>query len=293
MNKPRRRVLAKAVLTAFLCATPITAAEPPRRIVSLIPAVTEMIFAIGEGGRLVGVGNYDRFPPDVARLPRVGGLLDPSVEVVLGLKPDLVIVYNTQVELKQRLERASIPYYSYEHRALPDITATLRSVGTRIGAPERADQLADRVERAIADVRASVSGIGRPRTLLVFGREPGSLRSVEASGGYGFLHDMLEAAGGENVFADVKKQAVRASTEMILARKPDVIIELRYGDRKLKDALVELQPWNALGSVQAVKSHRLYVMVGDEFVIPGPRVVDAARKLAQTLHPDVRINETR
>ena len=121
----------------------------------------------------------------------------------------------------------------------------------------------------------------------MFERDPASLRNVYASGGYGFLHDMLEIAGGRNVFADVKQQAVQASTEMLIASKPDVIIELLYGDSlKNADIAKELRAWDALASVPAVRSHRISALTGDEFVVPGPRVVDATRKLARALHPD-------
>jgi iron complex transport system substrate-binding protein len=125
--------------------------------------------------------------------------------------------------------------------------------------------------------------------MLVFGREPSSLRNIEASGGYGFLHDMLETAGGVNVFADIKRQSVQASTEMILARGPEVIIELRYGDGAGSDSGPRaLEVWKALPSLPAVRNHRLYILVGDEFVVPGPRVVAAIRRLATVLHPETR-----
>jgi iron complex transport system substrate-binding protein len=264
------------------------AAEPPRRIVSLIPAATEMIFAMGAGDRVVGVSAYDRYPPQVDRLPRVGGLIDPNIERILSLKPDLVIVYDTQEDLKQRLDRAAIPFYRYEHRALPDIAATMRSVGARIGAGERANRLATGMEADLDAIRRMVSGQPRFKTLLVFGRDPGSLRNVYASGGYGFLHDMLEVAGGDDVFADTKQQSVQASTEMILARRPEVIIELHYGDSlKSADLQREAAVWDALPSIPAVRAHRVYLLVGDEFVVPGPRVVSATRTLARTLHPSV------
>ena len=262
------------------------AAEPPRRIVSLIPAVTEMIFAMGAGDRVVGVSAYDRYPPQVDRLPRVGGLIDPNVERIFSLKPDLVIVYDTQEDLKQRLDRAAIPFYRYEHRALSDIAATMRSVGARVGAGERANQLATGMEAELDAIRRTVSGQPRFKTLLVFGRDPGSLRNIYASGGYGFLHDMLEVAGGDDVFADTKQQSVQASTEMILARRPEVIIELHYGDSlKSADLQREAAVWDALPSIPAVRAHRVYLLVGDEFVVPGPRVVSATRTLARTLHP--------
>jgi iron complex transport system substrate-binding protein len=223
----------------------------------------------------------------VSRITRVGGLLDPDVERILALRPDLVVVYNTQVELKQRLDRAGISYYSYEHRALPDITATLRAIGARIGSADRANAAAAGMERAIAAIRSRLSRAPHPRTMLVFDRDLLSLRSIYASGGYGFLHDMLEAAGGQNVFADVKQQSVEVSTEMVLARQPDVIIELWYGDSVNSLNLQrQQQAWIALGSVPAVRNHRVYELAGDEFVVPGPRVVDATRRLARTLHPE-------
>jgi iron complex transport system substrate-binding protein len=140
---------------------------------------------------------------------------------------------------------------------------------------------------AIAAIRSNLSGAAHPRTMLVFERDPSSLRNIYASGGYGFLHDMLEAAGGRNVFDDVKQQSVEVTTEIALARQPDVIIELWYGDSvKALDLPHRQQAWNALGSVPAVRNHRVYELVGDEFVVPGPRVVDATRRLARTLHPE-------
>ena len=265
---------------------PAAAAAPPARIVSLVPAVSEMIFAIGDGGRLVGVSSYDGFPPEVNRIPRVGALIDPDIERIITLRPDLVIVYATQKELIQRLDRAKIPYYLYQHKALLDIITTVRAVGARIGSADRATALASLMERSLAEIRSATARLPRPATLLVFGRDPGSLRNVYASGGYGFLHDMLEIAGGTNVFGDIKTQSVQASTEMLITRRPDVIIELHYGDSvKTLDIAKEAQAWNVLASMPAVKNHRVLSLIGDEFVVPGPRVVEATRKLAHALHP--------
>jgi iron complex transport system substrate-binding protein len=277
------------LLLILLIAAPASAQNPrPERIVSLVPAVTEMIYAMGDGARVAAVSTYDHFPADVARLPRVGGLLDPSVERILAIKPDLVIVYATQKELIERLDRAGIPYFNYQHKALADIMTTIRALGARIGSAARADAVAAGMDRSLAEIRAKTAGLPHPATLLVFERDPASLRNVYASGGYGFLHDMLEIAGGRNVFAAVKQQAVQASTEMLISSKPEVIIELLYGDNLTRtDPANELRAWEAVPSVPAVRSHRISALTGDEFVVPGPRVVDATRKLAHALHPGV------
>ena len=264
-----------------------TTEATPHRIVSIIPAVTEMIFAIGEGSRVIGVSSYDRFPPQVERLDRVGGLLDPNVEKILSLKPDLVIVYATQAELKVRLAQASIPYYSYEHRELADVMQTIRAIGARIGAAPAANRLASDMDQQLDDVRRSVARLPKPKTLLVLGREPRSLRRINVSGGYGFLHDMLVTAGGVDAFGDVKQQSIDATTEMILGRQPEVILELRYGQQPAAAAIArEIRDWDAIASLPAVRSHRVYILSGYEFVVPGPRLVDATRRFADTLHPN-------
>jgi iron complex transport system substrate-binding protein len=284
-----RVVLASAVLAppgarSLSAGATLPSAAEARRIISIVPATTEMLFAMRAGDRLVAVGTYDHFPPEVERLPRVGALLDPDVERIITLRPDLVVLYGTQSDLRSQLDRAGIPYYSYVHRGLPDVAETIRSLGARVGLEREADTLAARIERQVADVRTRVANRPRPRTLLVFGREPGSLRDIEASGGVGFLHDMLEAAGGSDVFADSKQQSVATSTEMVLARAPEVIIELHYAQGRPRT--VDLAAWDALPSVPAVRNHQVYALQGDEFVIPGPRVGVATERLSRTIHPE-------
>jgi len=290
----RVRVAASLVLAVFtaiftLAATGAVtgAADEPQRIISLVPATTEMLFIMGAGPRIAGVSNYDRFPPDVARLPKVGGLLDPDVERLLSLKPDLVIVYDTQTDLKRQLERARIPMFGYVHRDLADITVTMRALGARIGMKAAADAAAARIEQQLAAIRARVANRPRPKTLLIFGREPGALRRVDASAGYGFLHDLLELAGGSDVLGDLKKQSIDMSTEMIISRAPEVILELHYGDSLKPERFdAERRVWNALPSVPAVRNNRVFLLGGDEFVVPGPRIVIAADRFARTLHPE-------
>jgi iron complex transport system substrate-binding protein len=281
-----------AIVAALVALAPLSAqrgptASTPQRIVSLIPATTEMLFDMGAGGRVVGVGSYDRFPPGIERLPRLGGLLDPNIEQLIALRPDLVIVYDTQVELRRQLERAGIPMWGYSIKGLADVTATVRTLGGRIGMGPQAEASAARIDARLRAVQARVAGRPRPRTLLLFGRESGSLRGINASGGYGFLHDLLELAGGTDVLADVKQASVAMSTEMVLARAPEAIIELHYGEPWPAARLTaERRVWSGLPSLPAVRTGRIALLAGDEFVVPGPRIGLAAERLAAFLHPD-------
>ena len=202
----------------------------------------------------------------------------------MQLHPDLVVLYGTQTELRRRLDRANIPYYYVIHKGLADITQTIRTLGMRVGADAGANALASRIEQQLDDVRRRVATQPRPKTLLVFGREPGSLRNIDASGGDGFLHDMLDLAGGSDVLADIHRQSVQMSTQMVLARAPEVIVEFQYS----KDDKADLSVWNRLSAVPAVKNHRVILLSGEEFVVPGPRVADATRRLAVALHPELR-----
>jgi iron complex transport system substrate-binding protein len=258
----------------------------PTRIISLIPAVTETLFAIGAGPQVVAVGSFDRYPPEVEKLQRVGALIDPDVERILSLRPDLVAIYGSQADLRVQLERARIPLYVYTHAELPDVFTTIRAVGARVGREKAAADLARGIESRVSAVRARVAGRARPRTLIVFDRETLALRGIYASGGYGFVHDMVSAAGGDNVLADVKLQAVQATTELILARRPEVILELR-GEPVPRDVKArEIGIWRSLSSAPAVRNGRIYFIDQQLTVIPGPRVADAVELIARTLHPE-------
>lgn len=257
----------------------------PNRIISLIPAVTEMLFAIGAGPQVVAVSSFDRYPPEATKLQHVGALLDPDVERILSLHPDLVAVYASQSDLRAQLERARIPVYVYSHAGLADVFVTLNQVGARVGHAGEAATLTKSIQSRLDAVRKRVAGLPRPRTLIVFDREAMALRGIYASGGVGFIHDMIEIAGGDNVFADVKQQAVQATTELILARRPDVILELR-GDPIPADLRAkEIAVWQSLGAVPAVRNRRVYLIDQQMTVVPGPRVADAVELIAKTLHP--------
>lgn len=279
-----------AAATSRTSSAPASAAgmqAPPHRIISLVPALTEMLFAIGAGPQVVAVSLYDHFPPAVATLPRVGALLDPDVERVLSLTPDLVAIYGSQHDLRQQLARASIPVYDYRHAGLPDVLTTIRDLGRVTGHAETAASVASGIEQALQAIRTRTRGRATVRTLLVFGREPGAIRSVYASGGKGFLHDMLVAAGGTNVFGDLPQESVQATTELLLTRAPDVILELHegpvYSDPQMRQAVTD---WSRLASMPAVKTGRVHIVSGDGLLVLGPRVAQAVARLARALHPE-------
>ena len=285
----RGPILALTILIAVLVIA-TTSAQSPRtqRIVSLVPSLTETLFAIGAGSSVVGVGSFDTFPPEVKQLPRVGALLDPDVERILSLKPNLVITYGSQTSLEAQLARANIRTYSYRHGGIAEVFESIKGVGRASGHAADADVLVSRLTSQLNALRARVKGRPRPKALLVVDRQPGSLREIYASGGIGFLHDMLEAAGGDNVFADVKKESVQPTTETLLTRAPQVILEVR-AEGLIQPAAVaaERNVWAALAGVPAVRDGRIHFLSGSHLVVPGPRLIQGAEEFARALHPEL------
>jgi iron complex transport system substrate-binding protein len=257
------------------------------RIVSLVPALTEMLFEIGVGPQVIGVSRFDRYPAQVLTLPRVGGLLDPDYEGILRLNPDLVITYGSQAELERRLAAGGIRVYSYRHSGLAGTLRTISELGDATGRAAEAEQAVARLQARLNAVRARVRGRKQPKTLLVFGREPGALRQVYASGGVGFESDLLEIAGGLNVFRDVPRESAQPSIELMLARAPEVIVEL-HGDPMPSDSLMsrERAVWSRLASVPAVRRGRVHLLYGDYLTIPGPRLGLVAETIARAVHPE-------
>jgi ABC-type Fe3+-hydroxamate transport system substrate-binding protein len=296
----RRRVVSRSSLLLLLlfvtaCGAgpePGSAPEPPtHRIISLVPAATEMLFAMGAGADVVGVSSFDRFPAEVESLPKVGALIDPDFERILTLRPTLVVVYASQGDLIGRLERASIAMYRYHHAVedgLADIPRTLRLLGERVGRAEAAARVASDIERAPPAGRAGAPARPRPPTALVFGREPGALRGIYVSGGVGFLHDLLETAGGRDVFDDVRRESLQASTEIMLARRPEVIIELRTQTMTPDRLADERAVWDRLGALPAVRNNRVHILTDPALAIPGPRIAHAARAFMAALHPEAQ-----
>lgn len=287
--RPKRLIV---LVTAVLCGASLSGAPAqtdarPTRIISLVPALTEMLFAIGAGPQVIAVSSYDDFPPEVQGLPRVGALLDPDVERILALRPGLVLTYGSQSGLEGQLARAGIRTFSYRHAGVAGILQAFRDLGAATGHAAEGDRQARDLQAGLDAVRARVRAYPRPRTLLVFGRQPQSLQQMYVSGGVGFLHDILQIAGGANLFADVRQESVQPSHETLLARAPDEVIEVRgTGLMRAADEPHERSVWAALASIPAVRNGRIHFLNGDQFVVPGPRVGLAADAFARALHPE-------
>lgn len=252
-------------------------AKPATRVVSLLPHATDLIVALGAGGQLVGRTRYDTAAA-IGHLPSVGGGLDPSIESIVALRPDLVLAWpdGGSQNLAARLGELGIPVYGGRTDRMADVRTTLEHLGSLLGRQAAADSLAGTIEREVEAVRASVAGRPAPGVLFVISWDP-----LMAAGGTTFIHDMLAAAGGRNLFGDVPAPAPMLSLEEVVRRQPDAIVFSR-GDGAPRD-LRTLPGWRDL---RAVREGRVLEVDAALVSRAGPRMGTAARTLADWLHHD-------
>ncbi|GIV62191.1 ABC transporter substrate-binding protein [Rhodocaloribacter litoris] len=253
--------------------------RPVRRVVTVAPSLTEIVFAAGAGDRLVGVTTADDHPPAVDTLPRFSAL-PVNFEAVAALQPDVVLA-TSQINNPRDAETFAalgIPMVFFSFRTLDDVTRVLRSVGMLLDTGPAAEAAADSLERRIAALRARTDTLSsRPRVLFLIGDE-----TLFAFGAGSYIHTLIALAGGASVTADLTTEAPILSDEFVLTARPDVIAGA-FGEDYDPARLLERHPtWHVVPAVQA---GRIYGLPPALFLRPGPRLVEGAYRLAARLHP--------
>jgi iron complex transport system substrate-binding protein len=291
MVRTALRVAAAIVLTLMVSDTSdtfISALSAPARIVSTSPSITETLFALGLGDRVVGVSTFCRFPPEVARLPKVGTFLKPEAELIAGLRPDLVVVHDVSSGIDRKLAAMRIPYAVVERGTLASVFSSIRRIANAAGEPARGETLVGDIERRLGAVRAASAALPRVRVLFIIGRRLGSLSDLVAVGPASYINDLIEIAGGENVLAIAgQPEYPKISMETVLRLDPDVIVDTvdmgeTEAERRQRQPINE-QLWSAYPMLTAVRTKRLHAATTDALVVPGPRAVDAAEWVASLL----------
>lgn len=257
------------------------APEGPRRIVSLTPAITETLFALGLGERVVGVTRFCDFPPEARNRPQVGGYADPDVEAVLALQPDLVLI-SPNVGNREgglALQRAGVRVEVVTGERLEETFAAIERVGALCGVPEAGRALAGRVRGEVEAASASVRGRPLTRVLFCLQTDP-----IIAAGRDTLPSDLLERAGGTNV-VEVPRYP-QLGLEAVIAAAPEVILQTRMDTQDSDPAAGPAAFWSRWSAIPAVAAGRVVVFDGTPALRPGPRVGEAVTRLASQLHPN-------
>jgi iron complex transport system substrate-binding protein len=285
-----RKAAAYAVLVVVLGGA-VTArpARAPMRLVSASPSITETLFALGLGDRVVGVSNYCRFPPEVATLPKVGAFLRPDAELIARLKPDLVLIHTGPNSVAQQLAALSIRTAVIDRGSFDTVPSTIRQVGLAAGVPGAAERLIATINGRLERVTSAVAGRPPRSVLIVIGRQTGTLSDLVAVGHESYLNAITGIAGGRNALpSTVKPEYPRISVETVISLSPDIIIDIgEMGEspvdsdrrRRVTEGL-----WKKQTLVKAAREGRVFVTTDDAFTVPGPRIVNVAETMATWFH---------
>ena len=282
--RPRAGVLWVVCFFVLLCACRNEAVQPqaetyPQRLIALTPSLVETLFALGLGDRVVGVGDYSRWPPEVRELPQLGGLFNPNLERIVSLKPDLAVLLPSERELADKLRRFGVESLIVHDESLADVERSFHAIAGRCGVPEAGERLA-------AEWRAGLAPHplpGSPRVVISAGRATGRLTDLVVAGPGTFFDELLGRLGAVNAFADAPSLYPEVGLEEVVARAPDVILEMRAEAVSPAVAASLVRDWRLLPQIPAVREGRIEVIAGDYVVIPGPRLPRVYREMRAAL----------
>jgi len=253
----------------------------------MAPSLTETLFALGIGDRVVGVTRYCDHPPEARALPAVGGHLDPSYEAIVALQPDLVLLHRAHGEAERRLRSLGIRSVRVDQDRVESVLRSFAQVAAACGVPGRGAELRERVAAELEAAQVP-PGTEPPRVLVVVSRTIGAdVRTVWAAARGSYHDDLLRLAGAANVLGDTVVAHPELSREGLLALDPDVVLDLvaDLAERGI-DPQAARRDWADLGILRAVRAGRIHVLDDDALFVPGPRVADAVRAFAAAIHAD-------
>jgi outer membrane cobalamin receptor/ABC-type Fe3+-hydroxamate transport system substrate-binding protein len=257
----------------------------PQRIVSTAPSITEMLYALGLGDRVVGVTTFCRYPPEAARKPKIGTYLQPDAESVMAQRPDLVVTEKTMARGTAALKRLGLKVLEVDDGNLGGIYESVRAIARAASVEPRGEALCARIRAELDAIRSAGAGGPRPRVMFVVGRTPSRVEDLIVAGASSYIDELIAVAGAENAFHDAAAPYSKIGLEAVLRRDPDVIIDMGEMARtagvteRQKQAVVAL--WSRFPQLKAVRERRVFAVASDVFVVPGPRVVEAARQIAE------------
>jgi iron complex transport system substrate-binding protein len=283
------------MVAIFLVATALSAREVtdqtgrrvnvpdhPQRIISLAPSVTETLYALGVGDRLVGDTDYCDYPPEALAKPHVGAMLNPNLERIVALKPDLVIGTDeaNRRESADQLARLGIPLYGVTAHSVEETIRSVEDLGRVLGAQQSAQALAAGLQARVNAVAKRVEGQPQSKVLFVVWYRP-----LITAGRETFIADVIHRAGGASISNDLTGEWPHMGLEVVLARNPDVILFPKT--EAFAPGFDEFQKLPGWRELAAVRNHRMY-FIAETIMRPSPRLIDALEELTDILHPKTK-----
>ena len=264
-----------------------------QRVISTSPAITEILFAIGAGDRVVGVTDFCNYPEQACRLPSIGGPLNPSTETWITLKPDLIIIQEDSEVIQKNAKIFEIPSLTVSVNNLNNILNSIQIIADSLHMPQAGHQLAIKIKTKIEGYRTHLKKIKPRQVLMLLSDTNDPSRDLYAVGRDTFLNELLTIAGGENVLPDTMARYPKVSKEYIIAKSPEIIIEVGPKSNLSKEeTLARKKTWGKFSTLRAVKDDKLYFISADYILIPGPRLLNILDDFTRTIHPELFLNQS-
>ncbi len=265
---------------------------PRGGIVSMGPNITETIFALGQGNRVSAVDSFTDFPPEARVLPRVGGYIDPNLERITLIRPELIVLAGRFPKVMEFAEPRKMRTLVVAMDSLATIDAGIATLGVALECTPAADRLRAQIANTLDAVRAAAAGRPRPRVLIITGRSTHDLNDLATAGGASFVSEIVACAGGDNIYANVAAPYFEASKESVVAEAPEVILEFHAGEGlNASDKAAFVADWDAMPILPAVQDKRIYLLTESHALRPGPRIGEIARRMVKLLHPEAELPE--
>ncbi len=249
----------------------------PHRLVCLAPSITETVYALGRGDDIVGITDYTKFPPEAKQKQSVGGVIDPSLEKVVSLQPDLVLAIAdlNNRDVTQAIERLGLPVFVLDPHGLHDIYRSIKDIGEASDAQREATALVTKLQAREEAVRQRVSGKSKPEVFFLLWPDP-----ITTAGRGAFITELIEVAGGKSMTVDLPNEWPRISFESVLSRQPEYLLLIRGSDVTL-DVLRREGNWVRLKAVK----NGMVIYADERILFPSPSIFDALEDLANQFHP--------
>jgi ABC-type Fe3+-hydroxamate transport system substrate-binding protein len=251
--------------------------DHPHRVICLMPSVTDTVYALGAGDDVAGISDFTKYPAEALSKPSVGNLINPSIETILSLHPDLVIGVQPMgpMEATDQLERVGIPIFLVSPHGIAGIFHSIETIGEALNRPQQADALIYSLQQRVEAVKARSKHLPAPRVFMPVWYDP-----ITTIGKHAFITEIIDAAGGHSITDDLSTEWPEVSLEVVLSRAPDALLLVRGGKTTME--VLESRPgWS---NMAAIKTHRVYY-VDDRINFPSPVAIDALEDLAKQFHP--------
>lgn len=260
----------------------------PRRVISMSPSITEIVFALQAGDRLVGVTDYCIYPEEAKLLPKVGGMLNPSIETIISMKPDLIISHSDSDRIQKLVNQMGVRSLKVSFDNLESIYSSIRKIGGALEQPEAVDRLLGELREGVRFYQSQVRKLKAKSVLLILGDSENPMRDLYAVGKGAFLDELLTLAGGQNILGDSLALYPKVSREFIISRSPEVIIVAGPKTNLSQEKLTEWKrEWRRYATIRAVKDDNIHFVGDDYILIPGPRFLNIVAKFAKVIHPEI------